>query len=75
MNRVLENGYICPNQMSICYPLPQWKYLVMKSYQQLPLKTKNNQSNHYNYNREYNNQSDIANYGHHYSMTPMRPWN
>ena len=67
----LENGYICPNT-ELCFPLPQWKYLVARSYQQLPMRlNKSNQSIIDN----SHNQSDIANYGHHIQMKKLRPWN
>lgn len=68
---VLENGYICPNT-ELCFPLPQWKYFVAKSYQQLPIKITKTNSLYIDNNH---NQSDIANYGHHIQMRPLRQWN
>jgi len=78
INRVLDNGFNCPpKEMSVCYPLPQWKYLVMRSYQRLP-----NSSNRYivennNDNVVYDrlNQSNRSYYGHHIANKTLRQWN
>lgn len=81
-NRVLENGFNCPpKEMSVCSPLPQWKYLVMRSYNRLPnsqsgVRVENQENSVVVYdNYDKLNQSDRSYFGHHIPNRTLRQWN